>query len=143
MRNNRFWQAAVLAVCTGCLPGLDAAAQIITNTFNATGSFTPPAGITSVTVEAWGGGGGGAAAATGRAGAVAGAALSRGTLTVVPAQSYTVTVGAGGASDTAGGDSWFGTSGTLMAKGGSGGTANSATGAGRAESAPPALARPD
>ena len=39
-------------------------AQIVTNTFNSSGSFAVPPGVTQVTVQAWGGGGGGATRGT-------------------------------------------------------------------------------
>jgi len=41
-----------------CLCGLSASAQT-TATFNASGSFVTPAGVTTATVEAWGAGGAG------------------------------------------------------------------------------------
>ncbi|MBK8947852.1 MAG: proprotein convertase P-domain-containing protein [Flavobacteriales bacterium] len=50
-------------------------------------------------------------------------------MAVTPGTPYTVTVGAGSTSTAAGGDSWFGTAGTVMAKGGNSAANNSATGA--------------
>jgi hypothetical protein len=71
-----------------------------------------------------------------------GGAYSRSTIAVTPGLSYTVTVGAGGAGGTfgvagghgsAGGDTWFSTSGTVMAKGGgAGGFSATAAGSGGA-----------
>lgn len=91
-----------------------------TQTFNTSGTFTVPAGITSITVEAWGGGGkGGSRTTTGVAGGGGGGAYSKGTLPVTPGQSYNFTVGAGSSTTAAGGDSWFNTASILMAKGGS------------------------
>ncbi len=101
-----------------------------TTTFTSTGSWTAPAGVTSVTVEAWGAGGSSASGSSGGAGrgGGGGGAYSSATITVTPGNQYTVTVGTGGAGRSccsvlgqAGGDSWFGTTGTLLAKGGSGG----------------------
>lgn len=103
-----------------------------TTTFTNPGTWTwtAPAGVTSVTVEAWGGGGGGGRA-TGnpaRGGGGAGGQYAKRVVSVTPGQSYTVVVGAGGAGGSsstggngmAGGDSSFG-SGLVVAKGGAGG----------------------
>lgn len=98
--------------------------------YASSSTFSVPAGVTSVTVEAWGGGGGGGRArgnpATGGGGA--GGSYARKTVTVVPLQTYTVTVGAGGiggngtGTDTqhgrVGNPSWFGTTNTVYAQGG-------------------------
>ncbi|HUW76639.1 MAG TPA: DUF6701 domain-containing protein [Gallionella sp.] len=90
-------------------------------------SWKAPAGVTSVTVEAWGGGGAGGGA-TGRpaeGGGGAGGQYAIKVITVTPGNSYTVVVGAGGAGSTGngtdGGDSSFSTS--VVAKGGAGGAA--------------------
>jgi hypothetical protein len=101
---------------TNSLPTEAATAKV---RFNASGTFTVPTGITSVIVECWAGGAGGApdGALNGGNGG-GGGAYSRSTLTVVGGNSYTVTVGAGGASNAAGGDSWFSTNATILAKGG-------------------------
>ncbi len=87
--------------------------------YNASGVFTVPAGVTSITVEAWGGGGGGGnsnnTTSNGGAGG-GGGAYARKVLTgLIPGTSYTVTVGTGGtgapanstANATDGGDSRF------------------------------------
>lgn len=101
-----------------------------TQTFYTTATFTIPSCITSVNVECWGGGGagGGDATASDGGGGGGGGAFSAGTITVTPGTTYTVTVGDGGLGVTnsngnAGGDSWFGSASTIMAKGGSGGHA--------------------
>jgi hypothetical protein len=87
--------------------------------FLATGTFTVPTGITSVIVECWAGGAGGAPDGTTNGGnGGGGGAYSRSTLAVTGGNTYTVTVGTGGASNAAGTDSWFNTSGTILAKGG-------------------------
>lgn len=96
-------------------------------TFNSTGTWTCPAGVTSIDVEAWGAGGagGGNTANTDGSGGGGGGAYSKSTIAVTPGTTYTVTVGTGGIGSfingTAGGDSWFNTTGTLLAKGGNGG----------------------
>jgi len=98
-------------------------------TYTASGTFTPPAGVTSVIVECWGGGGrGGSRTSSGGGGGGGGGAYSRSTVTVVPSTSYTVTVGTGSTSALAGGDSWFGVTTTILAKGGSSSANNSSTG---------------
>lgn len=108
-------------------------AQPQSQTFTSSGNFTVPAGVTQVVVECWGGGGGGGRArgnpATGGGGA--GGSYVRSTLNVGPGDSYQVSVGAGGSGGNGtgtttqhgrdGGDSWFGSASTIIAKGGAGG----------------------
>lgn len=104
-----------------------------TDTYTASGTWTAPAGITSVEVEAWGGGGGGGGGEGDNSdggGGGGGGAYSRTTaITVVPGTTYTVTVGAAGTAGATngtggtGGDSWFINASTLLAKGGTGGSA--------------------
>lgn len=93
--------------------------------------------MNSVTAEVWGGGGSGGAAtgnpSTGGGGA--GGCYAIKILSVTPGTSYTVTVGTGGTASTsagaAGNDSWFNTSGTVIAKGGAaGGTGSTNNGNG-------------
>ncbi len=102
----------------------------VTNVYTDSSTFMVPAGVTSVTVEAWGGGGGGGRArgspATGGGGA--GGSYAKSTIAVVPLQNYTVTVGAGGIGGystgtdsqhgSPGGASWFGSTNTVFAQGG-------------------------
>jgi hypothetical protein len=106
-------------------------AHATTDSFTTSGTWTAPAGVTSVDVEAWGGGGGGGNSST-RVGGGGGAYSKKLSITVVPGNSYTVTVGAGGGVSVAGGDSWFSTSATVLAKGGAahgnGGAATSGIG---------------
>ncbi len=105
---------------------------VVTLTNNASTTFTVPAGITSATVQAWGGGGGGATrTSNGGGGGGGGGAYSRAAVAVLPGSNYVVNVGASGAANTAGGDSWFSLGSTtgVLARGGSGGVNNSATGA--------------
>jgi hypothetical protein len=117
-----------------------------TITYTTSGSWTCPQGVTSVQVEAIGGGAGGRSSAntnghvTGGGGG--GAYSKRNSITVNPGTTYSFTVGAGGASDTAGlnttatingvtiiarGGSLGQTSGTLFRTGGAGGTFNALT----------------
>jgi hypothetical protein len=101
-----------------------------TQTFNVNGSFTVPAGITSMQVECWGGGGkGGARTTNGQGGGAGGGAYSKSLLAVTSGTTYTVTVGAGAISTSAGGDSWFINNTTVMAKGGNSVLDNTTTGA--------------
>ncbi|MBK7965338.1 MAG: proprotein convertase P-domain-containing protein [Bacteroidetes bacterium] len=99
-----------------------------TQTFNSSSSWTPPAGVTSVTIECWGAGGsgGGNSNTSDGSGGGGGGAYSKGTVTVVPGTPYTVTVGTGGngnsgSNGSPGGDSWFSTNTSVMAKGGGAG----------------------
>jgi len=92
----------------------------VTQTYNASGTFLVPAGVSQVTVECWGGGGrGGTRTNNGRGGGGGGGAYVRSTIPVIEGNTYTVTVGLGSTDASAGDDSWFGTATTVMAKGGS------------------------
>lgn len=104
-----------------------------TSTYTVTGTWTAPAGVTSVTVTCIGGGGAGGRSYTtdgGAGGGGAGGASVTSTLTVVAGTSYSVTVGASKASSTIsntasnndGNPSWFSTAATIFAQGGAGGT---------------------
>src|ERR1700722_18283908 len=73
----------------------------VTQTFNSSGTFTVPAGVTSLQVQCWGGGGAGGgcqAAGSNRAGGggAGGTYTLNANVTVVPLATYTVTVGAAG-----------------------------------------------
>lgn len=119
-------------------------AQPVSQTFNASGSYTIPAGYTAtIKVEAWGGGGGGGGDRYGDDGAGGGGgAYASKTLSNLAAGTYTITVGAGGAGavrnlvngpSTAaqnGGNSFFGAN-LVVANGGraGGGEAGGAGGA--------------
>lgn len=101
-------------------------------TFTTTGagqSFTVPAGVTTVTVQAWGAGGGGSTITTNtptRGGGGGGGAYANRALSVTPGNTYNIVVGAGGAANTTGGNSSFNST-ALVAAGGRGATSNSAT----------------
>jgi hypothetical protein len=106
--------------------------QSISQTFTTSGTFTVPAGVTSIIVECWGGGGAGGGNADNSldpagAGGGAGGAYARKTLIVTPGTDFTVTVGATVTGDFDGGangnPSWFGTAATVYAQGGAGGGA--------------------
>ena len=109
-------------------------AQAGTVTFNSSGSWTAPAGVTSVTVEVWGGGGAGGGQNPNRdgGGGGGGGGYSRSIIAVTPGNTYAVSVGGGGASVTngtggTGGDSFFINATTVMAKGGVGGAPSTGT----------------
>ncbi|MEP7322103.1 MAG: T9SS type A sorting domain-containing protein [Saprospiraceae bacterium] len=96
-------------------------------TFNASGSFTIPAGyIANINVQAWGGGGGGGNASD-RSGGGGGGAFASRNYTNVTAGSFAVTIGQGGALTLAGGTSTFirASYATTSAAGGSGASGNS------------------
>jgi gliding motility-associated-like protein len=117
-------------------------AQNATVNFNTVGTttWTCPSGVTTITVQCWGGGGGGGGVATlansPASGGGAGGSYTSNTVTVVPGTTYSVTVGAGGSGGTnagtngsTGGNSSFDVT-TIVAVGGPGGTgATTATGA--------------
>jgi hypothetical protein len=99
-------------------------------TYTSSGTFTVPAGITSIIVECWGAGGAGGGTTSNSqngGGGGAGGAYAKKTLTVVPGTNYTVTVGGVTTGTTSAGSngapSWFGTTGTVYAEGGAGGAA--------------------
>ncbi len=73
--------------------------QTSPQTFNSNGTFIIPAGVASITIEAWGGGGGGGGSSSnnnGGSGGGGGGYTSR-TFAVTPGQSIPYTVGTGGA----------------------------------------------
>ena len=91
-------------------------------------TFTVPAGVTKIKLECWGAGGagGGNTSRNDGAGGGGGGAYSSSIITVIPGNTYTVHVGAGGVGSIGngsnGGDSWFNTASLVMAKGGAGGS---------------------
>lgn len=101
--------------------------QTVTQTFNASGSWTVPCGVTSVTVQAWGGGGGGAGEGTDNGVSSAhgggGGGYVTTSLIVAPGTVIPYTVGAGGTFGTGnGGNGGNTTFSTITANGGTGGT---------------------
>jgi hypothetical protein len=94
---------------------------------STTQEWVAPSGVTSVYVEAWGAGGGGGNGGTGGSSGGGGGAYAAGSVTVVPGNSYTCTVGTGGSGGDLGGedgglggDTSFESN--IIAKGGGGGT---------------------
>ncbi len=129
---NTITQTNAKLALTLCLLLVSFLSHSQTQTFTANGTFVVPAGVTSVTVEAWGGGGGGGGVDGANNSTRAGGGGSGGTFTratnvaVTPGQSINVTVGAGGlgvaASDGgAGGTSIFAAATPVTAAGGNGG----------------------
>jgi len=101
-----------------------------TGSFSSSGTFTVPAGVTTIIVECWGAGGAGGGTKNNNSkggGGGAGGAYAKKTLSVLPGTDYTVTVGTGGPGGTSAGasgnPSWFGDPTTVYAEGGTGGAA--------------------
>lgn len=67
--------------------------QVVTQTFNADGTWTVPCGVTSVTVQLWGAGGGGGKADNGVAGGGGGGGYVQVTFAVTPGQNIAYNVG--------------------------------------------------
>ena len=117
---------------------LGAIGFVSAQTYYAPGSYTwtCPAGVTSITVQAWGaggGGGGGATVVNAAGGGGGGGAYAQSTIAVVPGTGYTIIVGSvgtagasSGANGAAGGNSSFGTT-LVVAAGGSGGSGTTST----------------
>lgn len=82
---------------------------LTTETFTSgTGTFTVPAGVTSITIQAWGGGGRGSTrSSSDGGGGGGGGSFSQSTIAVIPGQPYNYSVGAGSTTIAAGGNSWF------------------------------------
>jgi hypothetical protein len=122
---------AVLIMTTANVAWGQAQSQSFTS--NGTFQWLCPPGVTSVTVKCYGAGGaGGQRTGNGGGGGGGGGAYASSVLAVTPGTIYTVVVGSGGASgnpSTPGGDSYFNSVGTVMAKGGSGVTRNNVIGA--------------
>ena len=101
-------------------------------TYNSSSTFTVPAGVTTLDVQAWGAGGRGSSrTSNGNGGGGGGGAYAANPSVSVNALNapYTVTVGAGSTSNNNhGGDSWFSTTGTIFAQGGRTVANNTATG---------------
>lgn len=107
---------------------------------SGTSSWVVPAGVNSITVEAWGGGGkGGSRIINGGGGGGGGGAYAKKNITVTPGITYNLAVGSGSNSTSAGGDSWFIDNTTLLAKGGNSVADNSATSASGGAGAPSSI----
>lgn len=103
----------------------------VTDVYTSNSNWTCPAGVTTVTVQCWGGGGAGGSISfsayatpnnSAAGGGGAGGAYAEKVVSVTPGNVYTVTVAAAqNTSGAVGNDTWFNTSGTVIAKGGAGG----------------------
>lgn len=113
-------------------PTVHAASQ----TFTSSGQWQAPAGVTSVSVEAWGGGGagGGRGSSSGVSGGGGGGAYAKSTVAVTPLQTYQYTVGSGGGGGTGNGSdgsfSQWDTGLEVKADGGKGGASATTKGLG-------------
>ena len=130
--NNLKKHLTVIYILVFGLFGMTSLFSQTTNTFTTSSTWTAPAGVTTIQVEAWGGGAGGASTPntnnTNAGGGGGGAYAIRNTVTVVPGTTYTITVGTGGGSG-ANGQSSTATFGgiTITAAGGSTGSSSSTT----------------
>lgn len=125
-----------------CQPGGGGGGLSGLKEFTANGTFTVPASVTHLLVEAWGAGGGGAGTGDGAGGG--GGGYVRGVIAVTSGQTLTVVVGAAGTGGTVaagdgnpglpGGDSKLldaGNAVLIVAAGGAGGGGGTATSSGR------------
>jgi len=149
-KSKAIWRvsfALVVALSLGLVmtPGGQVGAATLDFTTPGTFNWTVPAGVTQITVEAWGGGGAGGGSddyitckGAGGAGGGGGAYATNSTVSVTPGQNLTIVVGAGGtgvyaANGNDGGPSFVGPDtdpnhAYVRAAGGSGGTNNTAGG---------------
>ena len=123
---------------------IDPAEENITN-YTASGTFTVPAGVTSITVRAWGGGGGGGGSSSWNKGGSGGGGgqYAEANISVTEGQVFDITIGGGGAAGAqgnnpggAGGNTIFfnATQTYVRAIGGTGGAGNAlAAGSGNLE----------
>lgn len=124
----------------GVLSKLGLGGGVRESAFTASATWTCPANVTQISVDACGGGGGGAGGASGGTGGGGGggaAAVIGRKITVVPGTVYTITIGTGGAGGTtnsaAGGTGGATSLGTLLSlSGGVGGTRVTTGGGGAA-----------
>ena len=118
------WMVALLLFLGGSVWGQTVLPYATAGTY----TWTCPPGVTSVTVQAWGGGGAGGSDnynCRGSSGG-GGGAFASGSITVTSGTQYTIVVGGGGqpvaySNGNAGGDSYFLNTSTVLAKGGGGG----------------------
>ena len=110
-------------------------------TFNASGSFTVPAGVYVLEVDAWGAGGAGGILTGGAKGGGGGGAFATRSITVIPGTTYTITVGTGGIPTASvapsGGSSSFGS--LVIAAGGAGASGTNGGNGGLASACTPTI----
>jgi hypothetical protein len=100
----------------------------VKQTITTSGTFTVPVGVTSITVECWGGGGRGSTLSSNMSGAGGGGgAYAKSVISVSPNTGYPIVVGSGSSTTSSGGDSYFGTGSDVLAKGGNSSPDNSNT----------------
>jgi hypothetical protein len=104
------------------------------NNGTSANQFIVPPLVSSITIDAYGGGGGGGPAQASQKGGGGGGAYATTTISVTPGETYTITVGAGGAVGAAGADSSVTRLGTThcLAKGGGAGSNSAAAPGGQA-----------
>lgn len=108
---------------------IDTIDNVNNSTTNLNGVYIVPVGVSSIKVQCWGGGGSGGVA-TGQAaagGGGSGGAYVEQVIAVTPGQTFNYSVGNGGygvitSTNRNGGNTWFGSATTLLAKGGTGGS---------------------
>jgi hypothetical protein len=88
-------------VCDGASSSSIGVSQMNIQVFTSNGTFTVPSSVTQIIIEAWGaGGGGGGSCSPNAAGAVGGGggggAYIKKSISVIPGQTYTITIGQGG-----------------------------------------------
>ncbi|MFN8466044.1 MAG: MBG domain-containing protein [Caldilineaceae bacterium] len=109
--------SALLVACLLTVVAAAPPALAVSDTLTGSGNWTVPAGVTSITVECWGGGGGGGADSSSTDGAGGGggggAYAKRNNYSVTPGSPIAYSVGGGGGSGANGGDTSFGTGGTI------------------------------
>lgn len=129
MRSTHLYIVVLVSVIISMITVSGLSAQTV-ELFTTPGShtFIVPAGVSQITVEAWGGGGAGGGANNGRGGGGAGGCYVKSTFDVTPGESFSFQVAAektatitSTAIQNKGNYSWFGSTSLLLADGGNGG----------------------
>jgi Tfp pilus assembly protein PilX len=114
---DRNWEAVAYFVTTsGGSGGSGGSGNTVTFT-SGSGTWTAPSGVTSVTVYVWGAGGSQEPGYNYDQGGGGGGAFTTAVIPVTPGNRYSYSVGAA-STGSAGGDTWFVNSSTVLAKGG-------------------------